>query len=110
MAEPIVITLLNPSICFVCQRRLIDKRLFDVLAFAEGETLKRNNVRARAWTTTADERSLCTECAKEHSSFRCALCGEARRGQPHESYGQPAEHLYEPCFETKTAKEFAEAD
>jgi len=57
-----------------------------------------------------DERPICHECkAAGRASFVCAMCKETRpMAQEEECFGDPAERLCTVCFETVTAKTWAE--
>ncbi len=70
--------------------------------------LLRAGWRDQSKATTADGKTLCTECAATHARFFCALCNTERSGEPQESYGDPAEHLCVPCYETVPAKAWRE--
>jgi hypothetical protein len=49
---------------------------------------------------------VCAPCARKGgATFTCALCGVARGfDQEHDSWGDPAERLCVPCYETVPAK------
>ena len=64
----------------------------------------------RAYVTDANDKPLCKNCAPKAGAFRCALCKQDRHGDAEESYGDPAEHLCTPCYETVPAKVWFEKD
>jgi hypothetical protein len=58
----------------------------------------------------SSERSLCDDCLKTRAVFECDLCHQKRCGEDiSESFGYPAEYLCRHCFETVSAKVWAEA-
>lgn len=71
--------------------------------------LKRANWR-RIGTGRINDDRICTQCTSEgRGSFDCALCNERRPSdQIKESFGDPSEYLCKVCFETRTAKEWAD--
>jgi hypothetical protein len=68
------------------------------------EQLKRADWKEASWSKTAKGLPLCKECAPKAAAFTCALCKQARTGEPEESFGDPAEYLCAPCYETVPAK------
>jgi len=74
------------------------------------EQMKRAGWAERAYATNASDKPLCKDCAPTAGAFRCALCKQERHGVAEDSYGDPAEHLCTPCYETVPAKVWDEKD
>lgn len=57
-----------------------------------------------------DNEYICVECEKAGmASFKCSLCGiDQSSDQVRESFGSPAEYLCKKCYETVSAKDWAE--
>jgi len=73
-------------------------------------------IKAAGWQVAseaclADGGRICDRCERAGlATFRCHLCGLLRStSQVQEGFGDPAEYLCVPCFETVPAKRWAEA-
>ncbi len=107
------IVLVAVSTCAKCSRTMIATgKGYDFPAFWKAgrtEQLRRADWREKAFVTNADGGALCKECAETDGAFRCELCKQVRQGEPEDLFGDPAEYLCTPCFETVPAKTWAEA-
>lgn len=62
------------------------------------------------YARNADDAVVCDECADAgHATILCALCKQVRPAkESEESFGQPPEHLCQPCYATVPAKRWEE--
>lgn len=102
------VVMVELNICTRCERQtLAIENGWKTPAYykaARVAQMKRAGWVDRAYATTADEGTLCVECAPVAAAFKCSLCEKERHGKPEESYGDPPEFLCTPCFETVPAK------
>jgi len=76
-----------------------------------GAQLKAAGWQVASDACVADGGRICDRCKQAGlATFRCDLCGLLRStSQVQEGFGDPAEYLCVPCFETVPAKRWAEA-
>jgi hypothetical protein len=106
------VVMVEVAICTKCERQTLTIengwKCPPYYKAARAAQMKRAGWVDRAYATTAEGAVLCVECAPVAAAFKCALCQKQRHGKPQDSYGDPAEHLCTPCFETVPAKVWAE--
>ncbi|MCJ7507540.1 MAG: hypothetical protein MUO85_02265 [candidate division Zixibacteria bacterium] len=97
--------------CHICHRYMINSRDAKYGLFPKYDKITIEKQMERAgWvqrsSVEVDEKYICCECAEAgKADFHCSLCNQRRlTDKIQESFGDPAEFLCTPCYESVPAK------